>query len=155
MTLTADAATSSRNHEAITGRPATDLLPAGLAMGMVTLRTVHLQVGDVETARAFYVDELGFESTARLGRSALFVSAGGYHHHMAMNTWNSTGVGPRRNTLGLGSVDIELPPGEGLGAVEDRLRTAGRTTRRTDRGLEVRDPWRTLLVLSEAAGADR
>src|SRR3712207_9140320 len=50
---------------------------------------VHLSVGDVESAREFYVNRLGFETTAELGGSALFVSAGGYHHHMAMNVWNS------------------------------------------------------------------
>lgn len=111
---------------------------------------VHLQVGDVTTAEEFYVRDLGFEKTTGLGTMALFVSAGGYHHHMAMNTWNSTGVGPRRNTLGLGTVDVTLPRGEGLGAAEERLASAGRTAQRTDRGLEVRDPWNTLLVLTEA-----
>ncbi|MGM7669963.1 VOC family protein [Microbacterium sp. A93] len=110
---------------------------------------VHLQVGDVATAEEFYVRDLGFEKTTGLGTMALFVSAGGYHHHMAMNTWNSTGVGPRRNTLGLGAVDITLPPGEGLDSAEERLKGAGRIAQRTDRGLEVRDPWNTLLVLSE------
>ncbi|MEV4902658.1 VOC family protein [Citricoccus sp. NPDC055426] len=111
---------------------------------------VHLQVGDVATAEEFYVRDLGFEKTTGLGTMALFVSAGGYHHHMAMNTWNSTGVGPRRNTLGLGAVDITLPGGEGLDSAEDRLKVAGRSVQRTDRGLEVRDPWNTLLVLTEA-----
>ncbi len=56
---------------------------------------VHLSVGDVATARAFYVGALGFDETAGLGDQALFVSAGGYHHHMAMNVWNSRGAGPR------------------------------------------------------------
>ncbi|XKH54491.1 VOC family protein [Citricoccus nitrophenolicus] len=111
---------------------------------------VHLQVGNVQEAEDFYIRELGFEKTTALGTMALFVSAGGYHHHMAMNTWNSTGVGPRRNTLGLGSVEITLPQGEGLGSAEDRLKSAGRAVQLTERGLEVRDPWNTLLVLSEA-----
>ncbi|MFC4430393.1 VOC family protein [Citricoccus alkalitolerans] len=111
---------------------------------------VHLQVGNVQEAEDFYIRELGFEKTTALGTMALFVSAGGYHHHMAMNTWNSTGVGPRRNTLGLGSVEITLPQGDGLGSAEDRLRRAGRAVQLTERGLEVRDPWDTLLVLSEA-----
>ncbi|HQE47370.1 MAG TPA: VOC family protein, partial [Rhodoglobus sp.] len=52
---------------------------------------VHLQVGDIPSARDFYVTTLGFEETAAYGPQALFVSAGGYHHHMAMNTWNSAG----------------------------------------------------------------
>jgi len=52
---------------------------------------VHLQVGDVATARDFYVNQLGFSATAEIPGSAVFVSAGRYHHHMAMNTWNSSG----------------------------------------------------------------
>ena len=67
---------------------------------------VHLSVGDVATARAFYVDALGFDETATLGNQAVFVSAGGYHHHMAMNVWNSRGAGPRMPALGLGRVDL-------------------------------------------------
>jgi catechol 2,3-dioxygenase len=123
---------------------------ANLTTTPASVGHVHLQVGDVHEAERFYVEELGFEKTTGLGTMALFVSAGGYHHHMAMNTWNSTGVGPRRNTLGLGAVDITLPQGEGLDAAEDRLRSAGRAAQRTERGLEVRDPWNTLLVLAEA-----
>ena len=61
-----------------------------------TVGHVHLQVGDTASAREFYVNRLGFEATASLGNSALFVSAGGYHHHMAMNTWNSARGGPAR-----------------------------------------------------------
>lgn len=60
---------------------------------------VHLSVGDVATARAFYVDALGFDETAGLGDQAVFVSAGGYHHHMAMNVWNSRGAGPDRKSV--------------------------------------------------------
>ncbi len=70
---------------------------------------VHLSVGDVATAKAFYVDRLGFATTAAMGDQALFVSAGGYHHHMAMNTWNSRGAGRRQQALGLGLVRIEVP----------------------------------------------
>lgn len=111
-----------------------------------SLGHVHLQVGDVQIAHDFYVDVLGFEKTASLGKMALFVSAGGYHHHMAMNTWNSTGAGPRRNTLGLGNVRLELP--SGLDAVEDRLLVAGYNPQREGDTLTVADPWNTVLVLS-------
>lgn len=129
----------------------TEKAVAGLRQAPAQVGHVHLQVGDVATAGRFYVDTLGFERTTTLGTMALFVSAGGYHHHMAMNTWNSTGVGPRRNTLGLGSVQITLPPGQGLEAAADRLRTAGFTAERAPGSLQVRDPWNTLLVLTEAA----
>ena len=86
---------------------------------------VHLQVGDVQSAQDFYVGTLGFEKTAGWHGQALFVSAGGYHHHMAMNVWNSRGAGPRRDTLGLGEVLIEVPSGDDVGALADRLKVAG------------------------------
>ncbi len=70
---------------------------------------VHLQVGDVPMAEKFYVDTLGFAKTTSFHGQALFVSAGGYHHHMAMNVWNSRGAGPRKDTLGLGEVLITVP----------------------------------------------
>ncbi len=105
---------------------------------------VHLQVGDTTTAREFYVDTLGFDATFEMP-SALFVSAGGYHHHMAMNTWNSAGAGPRVPALGLGVVDIELPEEDDLGALKDRLRTRGLQFADDGRTLEVEDPWRNLI----------
>lgn len=83
---------------------------------------VHLQVGDTTTAHKFYVDALGFEVTLSM-RGALFVSAGG-HHHMAMDTWNSAGAGPRVPALGLGVVDLVLPEVEDLEALKDRLKSA-------------------------------
>lgn len=129
----------------------TEQAVSGLHQAPAQVGHVHLQVGDVETAQHFYVDVLGFERTTTFGTMALFVSAGGYHHHMAMNTWNSTGVGPRRNTLGLGSVQITLPRGEGLAAVADRLLTAGHVIEQTGQALHVRDPWDTRLILAEAA----
>ena len=70
--------------------------------GNAVVGHVHLSVGDVDSAREFYVNRLGFEATANFGSQALFVSAGGYHHHMAMNTWSSAGAGKRRLALGLG-----------------------------------------------------
>ena len=81
----------------------------GAAVGDAIIGHVHLSVGDVESAREFYVDRLGFEQTTTYGSQALFVSAGGYHHHMAMNTWNSRGAGRRQLALGLGKVEIVVP----------------------------------------------
>ncbi len=86
---------------------------------------VHLSVGDVATAKAFYVDRLGFATTAAMGDQALFVSAGGYHHHMAMNTWNSRGAGRRQQALGLGLVRIEVPGTNDLGALVARMHDTG------------------------------
>ena len=106
---------------------------------------VHLQVGDVQAAQDFYVGTLGFEKTAGWHGQALFVSAGGYHHHMAMNVWNSRGAGPRRDTLGLGEVLIEVPAGDDVGALADRLKTAGVQSHHTGAELRFEDPWRNRI----------
>ena len=60
----------------------------------VTIGHVHLTVADLDRSLAFYRDLLGFEVTARYGTSAVFLSAGGYHHHIALNTWAGKGVTP-------------------------------------------------------------
>ena len=60
----------------------------------VQIGHVHLTVGDLDRAMGFYCDLLGFEVTARYGKSAVFLSAGGYHHHIALNTWNGVGATP-------------------------------------------------------------
>ncbi len=106
---------------------------------------VHLQVGDVQSARDFYVGILGFEKTAGWHGQALFVSAGGYHHHMAMNVWNSRGAGPRKDTLGLGEVVIEVPSGDDVGALADRLKVAGLPAHHTGAELRFEDPWRNRI----------
>ena len=106
---------------------------------------VHLQVGDVQSAQDFYVGTLGFEKTAGWHGQALFVSAGGYHHHVAMNVWNSRGAGPRRDTLGLGEVLIEVPSGDDVGALADRLKTAGVQSHHTGAELRFEDPWRNRI----------
>lgn len=110
-----------------------------------TVGHVHLQVGDVDTAHRFYVDTLGFERTAGWHDQALFVSAGGYHHHMAMNVWNSRGAGPRRDTLGLGEVLIRVPSEDEVSALADRLSLAGLTSHHTGAELRFEDPWRNRL----------
>jgi catechol 2,3-dioxygenase len=106
---------------------------------------VHLQVGDVQSARDFYVGILGFEKTAGWHGQALFVSAGRYHHHMAMNVWNSRGAGPRKDTLGLGEVLIEVPSGDDVGALADRLKVAGLPAHHTGAELRFEDPWRNRI----------
>lgn len=109
---------------------------------------VHLSVGDVATARSFYVDALGFDETATLGNQAVFVSAGGYHHHMAMNVWNSRGAGPRMPALGLGRVDLALPDADALGALTERLRHHGVAVRDDGRTVSFDDPWANAILAS-------
>jgi catechol 2,3-dioxygenase len=120
--------------------------------GDASVGHVHLSVGDVESARAFYVDRLGFETTAALGGSALFVSAGGYHHHMAMNTWNSRGAGRRQPTLGLGEVEIRVPTADDVGELSERMRHYGIAARDDGRSVTFDDPWANAVrVVPEAA----
>jgi len=120
-------------------------LAGALAADAASIGHVHLSVGDVATARAFYVDALGFDATASLGSSALFVSACGYHHHMAMNVWNSRGAGPRMPALGLGRVDLTLPDADGLGALSERLAHHGIQVRDDGRTVSFADPWNNAL----------
>lgn len=105
---------------------------------------VHLQVGDVPSARAFYVDALGFEVTGEW-HGALFVAAGGYHHHLAVNTWNSAGAGPRASSLGLGEVAIRVPSADDLEALAGRLAHHGVAVADDGATLSFEDPWRNLI----------
>lgn len=112
---------------------------------------VHLQVGDLALAEQFYAGVLGFDVMARYGSQALFVAAGGYHHHIGMNTWNSKGAGPRAASLGLGQVSIELPTTDDVDALSSRLRTAGVESRHDGETLRFDDPWKTLIEVHAAA----
>jgi catechol 2,3-dioxygenase len=84
---------------------------------------VHLKVSDLNRSLAFYCDLLGFEITTMYGTQAAFISAGGYHHHIGLNTWHSKGAGPAPvNTAGLYHVAILYPTRKDLAAIYDRLR---------------------------------
>ena len=109
---------------------------------------VHLQVGDIETARRFYVDGIGFEPTLASYSGALFTSAGGYHHHVAMNTWNSAGAGPRAASLGLGNVEVTVPSRADLDALVARLRSIGVPYSDDGRSVSAKDPWGTLVTVA-------
>jgi len=109
---------------------------------------VHLSIGDIARAKDFYVDKLGFEITMNWGQSALFVAAGGYHHHMAMNIWRSRGAGYRQQVLGLGDVAIELPDSEALGALHERLTHFGIELKPRPDGFSTEDPWGNQVSLS-------
>jgi catechol 2,3-dioxygenase len=130
----------------------TDTAIENPVIGGARVGHVHLQVGDVESAREFYVNRLGFEITTEMPRQALFVSAGGYHHHMAMNTWNSKGAGPRKLALGLGRVDIAVPTVDDVGALSDRLKHYGVQTRDDGQTLAVDDPWGNQIRVAPALG---
>ncbi|MEY4985850.1 MAG: hypothetical protein RLZZ359_736 [Actinomycetota bacterium] len=108
---------------------------------------VHLSVGSIDQARDFYVDKLGFETTKNWMGTALFVSAGGYHHHMAMNVWKSRGAGVREQTLGLGDVAIQLPNADNLGQIAERLKHVGIQTRDDGAVIRLDDPWGNQVTL--------
>lgn len=107
----------------------------------VTIGHVHLSVGDTRIAHEFYVDHIGFDQTFDWNRQALFVSVGGYHHHMAMNIWRSRGAGIRQPTLGLGLVEITLPSADDVGALSERLDDLGYILRNDGATIDVDDPW--------------
>jgi catechol 2,3-dioxygenase len=123
----------------------------GAGWGDARVGHVHLSVGDVATAREFYVDRLGWDATTELPGQALFVSAGQYHHHMAMNVWNSRGAGRRQQTLGLGKVEIVVPTPDDMGALGERMAHYGLATRDDGRAVEVDDPWGNLISVQAAS----
>ncbi|GHC98849.1 VOC family protein [Zhihengliuella salsuginis] len=106
---------------------------------------VHLKVGDVATARAFYTGVVGFDLTATIGTTAAFFSVGGYHHHIAANTWSSRGATGREPSLGLGEIDLVLPDRDAVGALRERLASHGVAQHDDGRTVTFEDPWRNAL----------
>ncbi len=124
----------------VAGEQPTPWVGEGLRIGHL-----HLHVGDIEEGLRFYRDTVGFELQANLGFAA-FVSAGGYHHHLAFNVFNGVGApAPRPHSVGLHAWSAELPA-EDLAALRARLEAAGHALRDVSGGLLVRDPWGSALV---------
>jgi catechol 2,3-dioxygenase len=93
------------------------MIPAGTDIGHV-----HLKVADLERSIAFYRDVLGFELTQRYGDQAAFLGAGGYHHHIGLNTWMSKGgPQPPKNATGLFHFAVRYPTKKDLGEALRRL----------------------------------
>lgn len=102
-------------------QPAPHPVDSGVRVGHV-----HLKVADLERAVAFYKDVLGFNLTQRYGTRAAFLSAGGYHHHIGLNCWDSQGGGPpARGTTGLFHAALLYPTRAALADALRRLFTAG------------------------------
>ena len=92
----------------------------------VDIGHVHLKVADLQRALDFYCGVLGFELTERMGSGAAFISAGGYHHHIGLNTWESRGGSPpSHGTTGLYHVAIRYPTRAALADALRRLEAAG------------------------------
>jgi catechol 2,3-dioxygenase len=97
---------------------------------------VHLKVSDLERAIAFYRDVLGFELQQQMGDQAAFLSAGGYHHHIGLNTWESKGGSrPPRATTGLFHFAIRLPDRPALARTLKRVLDAGIPIGASDHGV--------------------
>lgn len=106
---------------------------------------VHLKVGEIEKAKAFYVDALGFDVTARLPE-ALFISVDGYHHHIGLNTWESKGSGEREKTLGLKSFSFVFPDPKDLIGLKDKLQKTHISFLEESGKLIFHDPWKNQIV---------
>jgi catechol 2,3-dioxygenase len=119
-------------------------MPAGPDDGMpegTTMGHVHLQVRDIPEAEAFWSGVIGFEPMVRGYPGALFVSAGGYHHHIGLNTWGTAGAPPPpEGARGLARLEVVVPGAAEVDRIEDRARAAGAETEREEEGLLLRDP---------------
>ena len=118
-------------------------MPAGVQLGHV-----HLKVSELRLTERFYAGVLGFDVMARLP-GALFVSAGGYHHHIGLNTWHSAGGTPaEENAAGLAWFEIRLPTRADLSDVIDRIVAAEVELERLAHGAIVRDPSGNAILLT-------
>jgi catechol 2,3-dioxygenase len=114
----------------------------------VDIGHVHLKVADIDRALGFYRDVLGFDLMQRMGDQAAFLSAGGYHHHIGLNTWAGEGVPPPPpGSRGLRWFEIVLPDAEALAAVEERIAAAGIQSARDGGAIRLSDPSGNGLLL--------
>jgi len=110
---------------------------------------MHLHVANLRQAEEFYCGVLGFDVMVRYGPSALFVSAGGYHHHLGLNTWAGVGAPPPpEGSAGLGWFAVRLPNAEALDQIVARVHAADLATEPIDAGLLLRDPSGNGVVLT-------
>lgn len=120
------------SNDAATG----STLPADTRIGHV-----HLKVADLASAERFYGDVLGLEVMQRSYPGALFLAAGGYHHHVGLNTWQSlNGSPPPPDALGLRAFELRLPDDASLQALLRRIESAGLATEQARDGVLARDP---------------
>jgi catechol 2,3-dioxygenase len=118
-----------------------DGAPAGTRMGHV-----HLSVGSLELAEHFYHRTLGFDKTVWNYPGALFMSAGGYHHHLGTNTWSS-GPSPSPDESQLLEWELLVPSEDDVAAAERSLESAGYTSERGANGVTAADPWGTRVLI--------
>lgn len=129
-------------------REAGDVAWAGMPVGTV-MGHVHLHVGDLAAADAFYAEAVGFDRTTRHYPGALFLGAGGYHHHLGTNTWaGPTAAPPRPDDAQLLAWTLELPDASAVDQLRGSLDRAGFAASLRDDGvLTTSDPWGTGMVV--------
>jgi catechol 2,3-dioxygenase len=117
-------------------------MPAGTTIGHV-----HLHVGDLDSANTFYHTALGLDRMVWSYRGALFLAAGGYHHHLGINTWaGPSAIAPAEDEARLLDWELLIPGDEELSAIVRSFESAGQPVSATEDGaLETRDPWGTGL----------
>ena len=115
-------------------------MPRGTMMGHV-----HLHVGDIDTASRFYHDALGLDRMVSSYPGALFMSAGGYHHHLGVNTWAGKAAPASERDARLLEWRILLPTDDDVRVVAERLGAAGHSVTRESEGWLAKDPWGTPL----------
>ncbi len=113
----------------------------------VEMGHIHLKVGDIAKAKAFYVNILGFEVTAELP-GALFVSVGGYHHHIGMNTWESLEAEERYDSLGLNRFDLILPEKVEFESIKESLKKNNINFQEETEYIQFFDPWKNQIRIS-------
>ncbi|WP_027108704.1 VOC family protein [Lacticigenium naphthae] len=118
-------------------------LPPETVMGHI-----HLQVNDLAAAEEFYTKGLGFDLTTRYGTGATFLSHGGYHHHVGLNTWNSQGGNPPEpNSVGLAAFTLEIPTKAEFQQVVAQLEDIGAVVRNSQQELRTFDPAGNAIIL--------
>ena len=123
-------------------------LPSGTRIGHV-----HLQVAEVKAAEAFFRDVIGMDVRARYGSSASFIAAGGYHHHVGVNTWASLGASPPPpGSAGLRHFEIVVPSKNERDRIADRVARAGGPTEEASGGIRTHDTSGNGIVLVAATG---
>ncbi len=110
---------------------------------------MHLHVGNLPQANAFYGGVIGLDLTTRFGNSALFMSAGGYHHHVGLNTWAGVDAPPPPpDAIGLRYFTMKLPQSSEIDEILDRARRNGGSIEESQAGMLLRDPFQNGVMLT-------
>lgn len=140
--------TNPLNVDSILALTTTDRSTYDTAPDRLRIGHMHLRVGDIAQGRVYYEKLLGLDSTRGENPSSAFLSSGGYHHHVAINSWNSAGAGLRdRNTTGLDWFSLHIEDAALLKAQTERLENSEFATSQMADGAQTTDPWGTIVRL--------